>query len=89
MNDSQILQRVLILVTKRGRIIDQALGDASLLSAEATVALKEIRSELDELREIQLANRGLTWEELRQRELELRQKYAEKKPTSLADEVSK
>lgn len=89
MNDSQILQRVLILVTKRGQIIDQALSDASLLSAEATVALKEIRSELDELREIQLANRGLTWEELRERELELRQKYGTKKPTSSANEVSK
>lgn len=31
----------------------------------------------------------MTWEELRQRELELRQKYAIKKPTSSANEVSK
>lgn len=77
MNDSQILQRVLVLATKRAEIIDQALNNASLLNAEATVALQDIRAELDELREIQIANRGLTWEELKERELELRRRVSE------------
>lgn len=72
MTDSQILQHVLILVTKRSQIIDQALSDSSLLSAEATVTLKEIRSELDELRAIQIANREMSWREMREREAELR-----------------
>lgn len=74
MNDLEILERVLILVTRRGQIIDQALSDASLLSAEATMALKEIRAELDELRVIQIANRGLSFSEVIEKEQELRKK---------------
>lgn len=74
MNDLEILERVLILVTRRGQIIDQALSDASLLSAEATMALKEIRAELDELRAIQIANRGLSFSEVIEKEQELRKK---------------
>lgn len=57
MDDSQILQRALDLATKRAEIIDQVLSDASLIGPSATVALEEIRVELDELRAIQIANR--------------------------------
>ncbi len=72
LTNSQILGKALNLLIKRNKIIDQALSDSSLLSAEATVALKEIRSELDELRAIQIANRKMSWREMREREAELR-----------------
>ncbi|MGX7195473.1 hypothetical protein [Enterococcus olivae] len=77
MNDHEILERLLVLATKRAEIIDQALSDTSLIGPSATVALQGIRAELDELREIQIANRGLTWEELKERELELRRRVSE------------
>jgi CRISPR/Cas system-associated endonuclease Cas1 len=72
LTNNQILERALDLLIKRNKIIDQALSDSMLLSAEATVALKEIRSELDELRAIQIANRKMSWREMREREAELR-----------------
>lgn len=72
LTNSQILEKALDLLIKRNKIIDQALSDSMLLSAEATVALKEIRSELDELRAIQIANRKMSWREMREREAELR-----------------
>lgn len=78
MNDSQILGRALVLATKRAKIIDQALSDAGLLSPNVTVALQEIRAELDELRAIQIANRGIqgiSFQEVMQKEREIRQKY--------------
>lgn len=77
MNDHEILERTLALVNKRSEIIEMAMKDASLFKASAVVALQEIRAELDELREIQIANRGLTWEELKERELELRRRVSE------------
>lgn len=57
MNDSQILQRALVLMTKRNKIIDQALKDERLLSPTTIKALEELDAEVDELRAIQIASR--------------------------------
>jgi len=72
MNDHEILKRVLELSEKRSEIIERSLKDAILVSARDTVVLDEIRAELDELRAIQIANRGLSFSEVIEKEQELR-----------------
>ena len=72
MNDHEILERLLELSEKRSEIIERSLKDASLVSARDTVALNKIRAELDELRVIQIANRGLSFSEVMEKERELR-----------------
>lgn len=57
MNDHEILKRVSELSDKRSEIIERSLKDAILVSVRDTVALDEIRAELDELRAIQIASR--------------------------------
>jgi len=72
MNDYEILERVSELSDKRSEIIERSLKDASLVSARDTVALDKIRAELYELRAIQIANRGLSFSEVIEKERELR-----------------
>lgn len=74
MNDYEILKRVSELSDRRSEIIERSMKDASLVSARDTVALNEIRAELDELRVIQIANRGHSFSEVIEKEQELRKK---------------